>query len=308
MLVTFRWLGILSSTISAPLNSSSFVLINDSSSQPLVYLHFIQNLNLLLICLVLNIISLLMIFILKKVSSTFNKCAPIYYKLTHEFSLLGLYLFMVPICVFTVIEFQNSEFTSTLHMLSFISAFIFILLLVLAILLGFLLILRNKSNLTKTLFQYQNGFLYSMFTLTFPHFIFYFIPLSLFFIAALVQGIDYSSHAYLIGTWTLLAISLLNCISKAILRGFKTTFMNITDIISSFLYLIMWIPLLIKVHKNETNAPCSGGQYILDLFFPILALLWLLTSLILLILYIIRKKNQKSKEYNIEKQSTLFVI
>jgi uncharacterized membrane protein len=169
--------------------------------------------------------------------------------------------------------------------------------LVLAIAYGSLLVLRNQSHLTKPLFQYQNGFLYSMLTLSFPHFIYYFIPVVLFLIASLIMGIDYSAPGYLIGTWSIFIISFIVFISKALLRGFKTTFMNIVEIVSSFLFCLIWIPLLVKIHQNDNTGSCSGGQFTIDLLFPIFALLWLLVSLILMILYIVRKKNKKAQEY-----------
>ena len=247
--------------------------------------------------------TLLILFLLKSVSSTFNKCAPIFYKVTNEWSLLAVYLFLVPVSFFAVLEFSHSAFGSSLHVLSFISALIFLSLLIGAIVYAVLLILRNKAHLTKQLFQYQNGFLYSMFTLSWPHFLCYSIPLLLFLICSILMAIDFQAPSYLLGAWSLFTFSLVNLCVRIFLRKFKTLFLNIIEIACALLFCLIWIPLLIKVHRKETSSSCSGGSFVLDLFFPILALTWLIGSFGLLVFYIVSKRAKKSTNIRVGEHS-----
>ena len=91
--------------------------------------------------------------------------------------------------------------------------------------------------------------------------------------------------------------SLLSLICKAVLRPFKLLFMNILEIVCDFLFAVIWIPLLVKIHQNEANSACQGSAFWVDVFFPILAMFWIVASLGLLVAYIIHKRSLKSADY-----------
>lgn len=295
------------STIQAPLDSKSSIQVLGPSNSALMYKHFIQNLNLLQLFLAVWFTSLLVIFIINKVTPA-SSCKSLFYKLTNEWTTLPFLLFLVPISVFSVLEFMNSSFASSLSILSFISALFSFLLLLGAIAFALLQVMRNKEKLTNPLFQYQNGFLYSMFTLKSPNYLMYTPPVVLLLMSSLFIAIDYSEPHYLFGTWGVFCLSLLILVMKVIVRPFKSLFMNIAEIVCDFLFLCLWIPILIKVHKKEKNGSCEGSGFALDVAFPALATLWVLASLALMAFYLIRRKNQKTKEYGTDTKSNFHFL
>jgi hypothetical protein len=143
--------------------------------------------------------------------------------------------------------------------------------------------------------------------LKFPKFVFYSLPLILYTIAAIFVGMDYPTPNYILGTWAVFVAALLALALKVALRPFKSSFMNLCDILCDVFFCLMWIPLLIQVHKKESNGACEGSGYLLDIFFPILACIWILACLVMLALYILRRKNRKALEYGIDSKSKCFI-
>lgn len=248
-------------------------------------------------------LAVLILFVLKMVKSLFTKCGPFYYKITHEWTLMPFFIFLVPITIFSIIECSRTDFSIFLGTFSFLCGILFFILLLMAVAFALQKILLGKNKLTMPLFQYQNGFLYSIFILKIPQVIYYTIPLILYIICSVFMGFDYPKPNYIIGTWAAFIACLLVLISKIVLRPFKTMYMNICEMILDGLFCLMWIPLLYKVHKKNTNPSCSGGGLFWDLLFPLLAMLWIIGSLVGLVLYLLRRRKQKSSEFIKEEKS-----
>ena len=269
----------------------------------LVFVHFIQNANLIILFLFLCLFTVLIIFFCSKVTSLFSKCGSLFYKFTYEWVLMPFFVFLVPITIFTIIDVSKTNYATTLEIMSFILAGITFIGLLIAIIFACFKIFTNKNKLTLSLFQYQSGFLYSIFKLQFPHYLYYTFPLIIFICCSILMGLDYPEANFILGTWAAFVASLTVLLSKIILRNFKSKFMNICEILLDLLFCLMWIPLLIKVHQQQIDSPCSGNSFILDLLFSLLAMLWVFTSLAMLVLYLIRKRKQKANDYTTEEKS-----
>lgn len=220
---------------------------------------------------------------------------PLYYKVTHEWTLLACYLFLVPITVFAMIQFINSDFSNGIFGTSFIFAIICLIILLLSIGYGGALVSKNKQKLYEPVYQYQNGFLYSPFNQKNPQMLTFILSTVIFFIMALIIGINFETSSYKTGIWCLFIFSLVHLILIIALFPFKIKLINIFEICSSIFLMLAFMFLLISIYYIDDVRTCSKHGYFFDIMFLICALLFIVSVLAAAIIYFLKYNNSNKQ-------------
>lgn len=253
-----------------------------------------SNLNLLLLIGLLIMIVIIVFFVLSKVKTMKGMFKPLYYKASHEWSLLVCYLCLVPIAVFGMIQFANSDFSNGIFGTSFIVTIICFILLLASIGYGGFIVSRNKQKLYDPLFQYQNGFLYCSFKQKIPQIFVFILSTVIFLIVSIIIGIDFEKASYTVGIWSLFVFSLIYMIMIVALFPFKIKLINILEIISALFLMLAFMFLLISIYFTDKVRTCSNMGFFFDIMFPIFALLFILSTLGAALFYFLKHNNKKT--------------